>query len=229
MYNNYGLNRFVKFGKSFEAFDKFKQIVKQPEEVKLYLTVQNNTIVDASNNPTTLTLNGTTVSNVIKREGKSASIYTNGIGSLLTAADSKYLLGTSDFTIEFWFNTPVSTASSDILGSRVVTDYNWTFYDNSCLMSTTPEVHNVIITNNPNIPLNTWTHICMTRQSDMFRLFQNGILQGSFSASGSVTSTNRIAVGGTIDTTNRIAAYYDDIKITMGSALYTANFDINTI
>jgi hypothetical protein len=200
-----------------------------PDDLVLFLKVQNGVIRDiVSDNVTSLTLNGTNVNTIVKRDGKEGSIYTNG-GSLVTGADSKYLLGSNDFTLEFWFNSPVGTRSADIFGSRNGSNYNWVFFGSSSYMSTTGNSWDVPLSYTTTVPANNWTHICTTREGDTLRLFQNGILQSSRSVSGSIFSTDRIAIGGNTINEGLISAYYDDVKVTIGRAVYTSNFDVNTI
>ena len=70
---------------------------------------------------------------------------------------------------------------------------------------------------------NQWSHIAITRQSGLVRVFVNGTL----STSGTGTTDLQqypLVIGANSNGSENINAYIDDLRITKGVARYTANF-----
>ena len=76
--------------------------------------------------------------------------------------------------------------------------------------------------------LNTWTHVALTRQGDVFRIFVNGTLVTSNTSSTIVPrfSSDRWVFGSGTNGTYKFDGFLDDIRITKGVARYTSNFTI---
>ncbi len=150
-------------------------------------------------------------------------------GSLTTADTADNVIGTRDFTIEFWVNF----AARGVFGTPVVSGNGWdislgnTNYNNAADFAY----------GNQSarwwggavgwgvLPLNTWTHLAVSRSQDRLYTHKNGVLVSTVSIppdasmeAGAVTSA--LAIG-------QSASYMDDVMITIGSAKYTtANFGV---
>jgi len=72
-----------------------------------------------------------------------------------------------------------------------------------------------------------WTHLALTRQGNIFRIFIDGI-QGSEDTRGAniIASDNIIHIGGSLNnaSANEFGGYIDEVKVIRGVALYTSNF-----
>lgn len=198
-------------------------------DIMLYLRVNNGVITDISSSPVALTLNGTTVSYSIERIAQKGSIYTNGTGGLITAIDTKFQLGSQDFTVEFWQYSPSGATNADHLSSRSSANTNgFTYYGGNSYYSTNGSGWTNTIVGS--YSANVWNHITTTRQGSTLYYFINGVLQGTSNVgSNSIVTQSQIAVGSTTANVQRVVAYYDDIRIIKGRALYTATFNVNQI
>ncbi len=76
--------------------------------------------------------------------------------------------------------------------------------------------------------LNQWQHIAVTRQGSTWRLFLEGVLQGSKESSASIAQAGSSFIGGSPGDNNIgnhwLSGYLDEFRITKGIARYTANF-----
>jgi hypothetical protein len=156
----------------------------------------------------------------------SASILFNGSNWLdNSSGNSANVLGTENFTIEMWVYlasrgaaTPIFDLDGQILW-RVGSDstslfiaggsYNWS-----------PATH---------VPLSTWTHVALVRENDNVRVYAGGVqrLSVTLPANTVIGSNGQISIGAQANNTaTRMTAnsYLDDIRLTRGTALYTATF-----
>lgn len=150
-------------------------------------------------------------------------------GSLTTATTSGNVIGTRDFTIEFWVNfsalsgviTPVVAGNGWML-SLGNTDYNntatFTFANQSAPWWGGPVGWGVL-------SRNTWTHLAVSRFQDRLYTHKNGVLTSVISIAPTAhmeggATTSALKIG-------QSPSYLDDVQITLGSAKYTpANFSV---
>ena len=160
-----------------------------------------------------------------------ASVYFNGTGSYITTAYSTdFELETSDFTIELYLN-PTSDIQGTILTNRDGGDRGWLlrrevggglgfYYIGSSGSS--------LVTASSAIPLNTWTHIAVTRLGTILRIFINGVLVSSLlNLVQSSPSLKALSIGSTRGD-GSLYRYFkgnmDELRITKGVARYTQDF-----
>jgi hypothetical protein len=78
------------------------------------------------------------------------------------------------------------------------------------------------------IPLNTWTHIAVSRSRTTWRVFVNGVIDQSFTTSGYLAMTDASAgyfIGRWHDGVTRyFNGNIDDVRITRGNSRYTTTF-----
>ena len=71
------------------------------------------------------------------------------------------------------------------------------------------------------VPTNSWSHVAYTRQGSTYRVFVDGVLQGT----GTGTSAFSFDTLGSTNGGNQdVNGYIDDLRITKGVARYTSNF-----
>ncbi|WP_177233667.1 LamG-like jellyroll fold domain-containing protein [Stigmatella erecta] len=150
-------------------------------------------------------------------------------GSLTTATTAANVLGTRDFTIEFWVNFATYGGG----GTPVVSGNGWdislgnSYYNNSA---------DFAYGNQPTrwwggsigwgvLPLNSWVHLALSRSQNRLYTHKNGVLVSALEIPADAhmeggAATSALAIG-------ESAAYLDDVMITVGSAKYsTANFPV---
>jgi hypothetical protein len=205
-------------------------------------------ITDNSKNNVTFTVNGNSQISTAQSKFGGASILFDGTGDYLTTPNnSLFDLSSSDFTIEFWFNTNTLTPSgggsagyANILGKQ---NWNgsagagwgvWQFNQTIVFFWPTSAL-NSISTGNVITAINTWYHIAVVRSgtaTNNTKIYINGVQQAQ-GTSSSTNSTSALTIGGTNptsgwDNTYYAAGYIDELRITNGYARYTGNFTPST-
>ncbi len=196
---------------------------------------QNNTFIDSSTNNFTITRNGNTAQGSFSPYGSNWSNYFDGsTGYLSLNAQTALSYGTGDFTMEAWVNpasinsgfAPViearasSSASTYAFGLRVSGGvYKAELYTGTQYTGSTT------------VPLNTWTHIAVSRSSGTLRIFVNGVLDTSWSsvtASIDANATDQ-RIGVLRDGTGfYFSGYISNFRAVKGTAVYTAAFTPST-
>ena len=198
------------------------------------LTCQSNRFIDNSTNNFTLTVNGNTTVNsfdpFIPNSSYSAygSGYFDGTGDYLTTSGT-YTFGTSSFTIEAWINTIAYPGSSwGVIFGNITTGsgntqlmFNLNTSGNLVFMTW----NQVIITSSVVVPLNSWSHVALTFDGTTHRIFLNGLLAGSSTASYnfSTAGAGNVGYAGAAGL-NTFNGYVSNMRVVQGTAIYTANF-----
>jgi hypothetical protein len=161
--------------------------------------------------------------------------YFGGSGNYVDAAGTAIAATTSTFTIEAWIYptaTPVTggdipTVVSD--GQAASTGLYWGLgpLANGKLSFYWYDGAGRSATGNSVIPLNTWTHIAISVNSNAISLFVNGVLQ---TITGTSTLTNRsgtvskISMGQYATTSSVYTGYVSNLSILSGTAKYSSSF-----
>ena len=198
---------------------------------------QNNTFLDSSINNATITRNGNSTQGAFNPYANTWSNYFDGSGDYLNyAANGNYLIGTGDFTMEFWFNTSstgIPIVSSHQIGGMFYTAYGsdrkFNFYYNTSGGSGTGYAS---ITSTNAIPLNTWAHIALSRNGNNLRLYINGVLENTVDVTGinigSYGGNKPFRIGAGNDLGSYYAGYLSNFRYINGTGLYTTAFTPST-
>lgn len=189
------------------------------------------------------TSGGFSVSSVTKKIGaKSGSFLASSNSVVLTPDLPGFSFGTGDFTVEAWVNPSElgqyrriahfgpswdSANSVSFMASHVAAGGKpslWVYK----YSPTTP-----LLVASSVLPLNTWTHVAVSRNVNTFRLFVNGVLDATATYSGSMenAATNMVAIGNVTNiasTVEGFSGFIDEVRITKGVGRYTANFTPDT-
>jgi hypothetical protein len=174
----------------------------------------------------------------IKKFGAGA-VYFDGNGDYLSVADSNDLdFGNSDFTIEAWFN-----ASSLTEGSIVNKWDNQNGAERSYYLgmwSSNLTFHHSVDGINvktldyalSNLSTDTWYHVAVVRNSNTITMYVNGTSVATSSESGTIVNNNDPLYIGISHNGSTFSlpfnGYIDDLRITKGTARYTADFTVPT-
>lgn len=76
------------------------------------------------------------------------------------------------------------------------------------------------------VSINTWYHVALTRQGAVYRLFVDGVMVASATATTPMfdASANRLAIGAYSTGAASLNGHMDDVRVTKGAARYTAAF-----
>jgi hypothetical protein len=156
----------------------------------------------------------------------------DGTGDWLRSPFDALSFGTGDYTIECWVypvGNSADTYTAYVGGNtdnpdRIVFG---TKNSNNCLVIEQYGVGEIAISSAA-IAKNTWTYVAVTRSGGSYRLFINGVVDGTGTSSaaigtgGCVVGAAAYASGATIN--SALNGYIDDLRITKGVARYTATF-----
>jgi hypothetical protein len=147
------------------------------------------------------------------------SMYFDGTGDYLIAPNSpSTMLGTSDFTIEFWLNTSGGSRYVEFGNGLLYRDGNGklVYYASNATRITSTEV---LLLNS------TWVHIALVRQSGSSKLYINGIQTGSTFADTINYTLGTLVIGTDGGSkTEFFTGFISDLRITRGVARYTTTF-----
>ena len=197
----------------------------------LLLLGTNTGIQDATGKNDIITVGSAKTQSSIVKYGTSAMSF-NGSSDYLTSPYSVlYALESVDFTIEAWVyrNSTGSEHNIALTRSSAGSD-GWGFRINSTNTLQFFYTAGGSVTTTGTIPATTWTHVAATRVGTLVRLFINGTLDTSGTASANAASTQPLRIG--VDNTNAAGffnGYIDELRITKGVARYTANFTPPTV
>ena len=166
-------------------------------------------------------------------------MYFDGTGDYLISQSNVDLrMGTGDFTIEAWVYITVAPSSgtrsrvysfqnhsaSQVVLALAVINTSGTLYGDAILRSA-DGTGTTIYTGTTAIPLNTWTHLALTRSGTTGRLFVNGNLEDTeTSQSQNLSQAVSAAIAAAANNTEFVNGYIQDLRVTKGVARYTAAF-----
>lgn len=136
-------------------------------------------------------------------------------------------IGTADFTFEYWQFPLLDSqryglhASSTSTGNYGLSHNVSTFYwgDGTAWTSSL---------GTGSRPKNEWTHYAFTRESGTIRVFNNGVLQGTYASDTTNIASEFIRLGGQLGTSQRFDGVLSNARLVVGTAVYTSNFTVPT-
>lgn len=198
----------------------------------------STSFIDSNDPPVLVTTNGNARISTTQSKFGGSSAFFDGTNSFLSISDKTvFNLQSQDFTFEVWiYPTSFSgySEAATIFGSYgsaragayvlytiggVLTFYQY------------PSGNNMLSSGDA-LPINTWTHVAISRSNNVFMMFINGIK----------VSTNQLNITLTVDPNNDttigryypnptsfFAGYMDEIRLVKGTAVYTDNFTPSTL
>ena len=163
------------------------------------------------------------------------SVSFDGTGDYLNLATSTDFSFSHDFTVEAWaYPTDISSKYNAIFSLNVSGE--WNSQGNGFVLSI-GNLHygtgyNTDYTNGI-IPINTWTHLAVTRSNGAIKIFVNGVLDQTINDSNSddtfANGTGNTPAIGLFDQQSGTPRFYftgyiSNLRVLKGTALYTADF-----
>ena len=191
---------------------------------------QNNTFLDSSTPPKTITRNGNTTQGSFSpfsvAEGQWSN-YFDGTGDYLDTDSTLKDLGTGDFCIEFWLH--LSGTTGMIIDTRTDANVGWMIYVNP-----STEIvfyHNALPRVDTPIQTNVWTHYAITRSSGTLRLFVDGTQADSATYTTNLSDGDDFRIGYKTNSGSSVVdlkGYLSNLSVVIGSAIYTSGFTPST-
>ena len=196
------------------------------------LSMQNAGIFDNAMMNDLETVGNAQISTSVVKYG-TGSLSFDGTGDWLRSPDNLGIaFGSGNFTVEGWINLNNIVATKGILfgignnsfGLRVGQGYLGDVNGLNITRSGVADLEYCAFT----FFVNTWYHIAVVRSGTTIYFFVNGTQQTTQGSGGSsynfATPTSGFIIGANNDTNEPFNGYMDDLRITKGVAVYTANF-----
>jgi hypothetical protein len=198
----------------------------------LHFSGSNGSTTFTDNSPRTKTAtsnNGAVISTAQSKFGGTSGFFdgTNDYVSIPNNAEFNFASGT--FTVELW------AYFSSVSDQRVLVT-NYQDATNGWVLQLLNGIVNVNLSGNgqdiigtTTILTNTWYHITVSGTAGAYKLFLNGVQEGSTYTGGTtLTSTSALTIGQIISS-GYFIGYIDELRITNGVARYTASFATQSI
>ena len=153
---------------------------------------------------------------------------------IVTEPSSDFTMGTGDFTLEGWFFvSSVAPSWQSLIGDTLYGDTGgFTFYVNTNQLNFWKGGASIV--SGGTVKANTWHHLAYSRASGSNRIFVDGVLAATNNDSTDYTD-NELSIGANnVDKGGVIGAYglngfASNVRVTKGTALYTATFTPPTV
>lgn len=206
------------------------------------LTCQDNRFVDNSTNAFAITVNGNTTPVMTNPYGYATPISSTAYGGAFDGAtatrltfpsNTAFAFGTGAYTMEAWvyLTSYATTFSTAIFDCGSTTNSAGMFVTTSGALFLNLYGVGPVIQTSTTVPLNTWTHIAISRQStaaSSTRLFINGVLGATGTDSNNWTVTTTPGVGGIGLAGYTVSGFVSNVRVVKGTAVYTAAFTPST-
>ena len=194
-------------------------------------SVNNNVFLDNSTNNFLVTRNGNTTQGTFSPYGGNWSNYFDGSGDYLTAPNNAaFNFGTGNFTVECWVNVKSFTGSTNVIISTYQDGSNgWTIGIVNNVFYGSVAGDSVEIYSSVTPPVNTWTHLALTRSSTTLSLFVNGVVAATQSNSTNMSTASAVTIGTNVGGGGlNFTGYISNLRVVKGTAVYTSNFTPST-
>lgn len=181
--------------------------------------------------PRTWTVNGNARLRTEQRKWGPSSLYLDGSGDYLSTPNSPGLtLAGTDATIECWVRPETLSRHMNIASKRPTSaDSEFIFYISGGEVRVVAWNNgSVVVEANGGVQLseNTWHHVALSVVGNVWRIFVDGVLSATDTASGAVQgNSDPIFIGRDRSTSSRdFLGYIDDFRWTAGIGRYTESF-----
>ena len=128
----------------------------------------------------------------------------------------------TDITLEAWVYPTSTTGNQTIFDTRAAGSQGWELRLNN---GTAPFFYftGSTVISGGSVNLNEWSHIAVTRENRLTKIWVNGVEVASDTFNTNRPSSENLRIGSN-SYNNHLNGYLDDIRITKGLARYTTNF-----
>jgi hypothetical protein len=189
-------------------------------------------IINEADTGLVVTANGGAQADTAQAAFGNASLLLDGTGDYLTLDhDALFSVANGDFTVEGWVRRNATKLQCIISKKPASGSSEWALFINNTTNVLIGQAFNasvavVNITGTVAVASGVWTHVAMTRQGTTWRIFVDGVLDGSATESGTpVSNTQALRIGRDQAFTARdFNGHLDELRFTAGVARYTATF-----
>lgn len=192
----------------------------------LLLNATNGAVFDTSGTADFETVGTAKISTANFKYGTSSMSFNGTTDYLAAPASNEYTFGLEDFTIEGWFNLASLLGSRVIISNRTAGGSNdkWSLYVYSNSKMSVDGGSAAIINGSATVQLNVWNHFVFQRRNGVFYTYLNGVQDSTNATSYNFSAKNPLTIGANPVPNGYWNGYLQDIRITKGVGLYSANF-----
>lgn len=219
----------IQFLKGLNAVDPYTYLLMHMDGVNTGVSFP-----DSGRFNRTVTASGNVNTSTAQQKFGSASAYFDGKSDYLSGVYADMVLGSGDFTIDFWVyptsvaNSPVLVDTAPIGGSHSVST-NFVFALNTSRNAYLYHNGATVLTTSNAVTLNAWNHIATVRSGTTVSVYINGVSGGSATLSSNLSSTSLVVGTNAVSTSSQtLTGYMDELRVSIGVARWTANFTPST-
>jgi len=194
---------------------------------------QNNTFLDSSASPLTITRNGNTTQGSFSPYGSNWSNFFAGSDYLTLASNTAFNIFGGDMTVECWFNATSLTNSPHLFAFVQDASNRESIYFNSGALtfysSSGAGSGNRIAT--ATISTGVWYHYALVKSGSTFTAYLNGVLVGTSTTTQYSTANQSLQIG-TYNSGgyagDNFNGYMSNVRVVKGTAVYTSSFTPST-
>ena len=184
---------------------------------------QNNTFLDSSASPLTITRNGNTTQGTFTPYGSNWSNVFNATTDKLTLTGPN-LSSYTNFTFECWVNFNGFGADTKYFLAVSGGSYYQLVHDSSAGISLRVTGYTSVVgeSSNAGWAIGTWYHVALVKNGSTYTIYKNGVSIATSTYTSALPSVTIGYIGG-YDSTTGLNAYMSNTRIT-STAVYTAAF-----
>jgi hypothetical protein len=198
---------------------------------------QNNTFIDGSTNNYTVTRNGSPTQGSFNPYGTLWSNYFDGTGDSLSAPNNAaFDLGSSNFTIEAWvFPLAYKSGGGADTGFAIISRYTvglgWILrIVNATTLRFVRGADVILDATGLDIPLNSWSHVAVSRSSGDLSLFLNGTRVAAATGISNFTDpSTTVRIGHSQTVNDEATGYISNLRVVKGTAVYDPTLTTLTV
>jgi hypothetical protein len=190
----------------------------------------STTFTDSSSNGFTITANGDVQYSTAQAKVGNSSILFDGTGDYLSLADDEaFNFGSGDFTLEAWIRLDNVSGAKSIFAqwlSPQKSIYMRTNNSDLQFIYSVDGSSEVFVTASGALTATTWHHVAAVRSGNDFTLYVDGtsVQTADFTGVTFHNSTAIFQIGSTTTGAEYFNGYMEEMRVTKGEAVYTANF-----
>lgn len=197
----------------------------------------SNSFIDSSNPPVLVKANGNARISTTQSKFGGSSAFFDGTNSFLSISDKNVFdLKSQDFTFEVWVYPTSFSGYSEY--ATIFSSYGggrtgaYVLYSIGGVLLFYIYPMGYVLSSGNALPINTWTHVAITRSNNFFMLFINGIRVATYKLDTTLTvDPNNDSIIGMYypNATSFFAGYMDEFRLVKDRAAYVSNFTPPTV
>jgi hypothetical protein len=193
---------------------------------------QNNTFLDSSTNNFTITRNGNTTQGAFSPFSQTGwGNFFDGSGDFLSVASSAaFDIGSSDFTVECWFNANSFATAFGLISRYDNAPAGWTLRVTSATNIRFVRGADIIFDATTTMSIGLWNHVAVVRSGTTLSIYHNGTrINQTTGISNFTDASTALQIGRTNTITDDINGYISNARVVKGTAVYSgATYTIPT-